>query len=264
VKLESRENNSSEKKRFQMFRPKTQRIDQLAKSQPHRIAELEQILDRKTNVYIDYANVRPWSEKLKWHVDPRRLKQFLDSFDTIHSVKFYVGTLGGDPESERFAKEIVGYGYDLKTKPVKIKRISINASSIPPNSADILKNFIRAPLLRSLKLEAIEYLNRQLGNLNRQGVTVLEDRKCNFDVEIGRDILVDENQGIEGVILWSGDSDFADPLTESLAAGKKASLFATPRVIASELNELRKKGLTIYDIQKIREFICWKREMHGP
>src|SRR6266704_5784892 len=110
-----------------MFRPKTQRIEQLAKVHAARVAEIEAILDRKTHVYIDYANVRPWSEKLHWHVDPRRLKQFLDSFDAVHSVKFYVGTLSGDYESEKFAKEIAGYGYDLKTKPVKIKRISINA-----------------------------------------------------------------------------------------------------------------------------------------
>ena len=45
-----------------------------------------------TNVYIDFANVLGWQDKLKWHIDQKRLKQFLDSFTTINSVKFYSGT----------------------------------------------------------------------------------------------------------------------------------------------------------------------------
>jgi len=114
-----------------------------------------------------------------------------------------------------------------------------------------------------LKLEAIEYLNNQLRELNRQGKKYLEDRKCNFDVEIGRDMLVDYAElGIENFVLWSGDSDFADPLTQLIEDGKKVAVFATARRIAAEFGELVKKGLYIYDIQKIRNFICWKREMN--
>lgn len=244
-----------------MFKPRTERIRKLAENYPERIAELESVFDRKTNVYIDYANVRPWSEKLGWHVDPKRLKQFLDSFDTINSIKFYQGTLIGDADSERLIKHLKEFGYDVKTKPVKILRLSINVSSIPQNSPDILKNFIRMPLLKKLKLEAIEYLNNQLRELNRQGQTHLEDRKCNFDVEIGRDMLLDDTQGVECFVLWSGDSDFADPLEQLLGDGKKAYVFATARRVASELNELVKEGLFIYEIQKIRNFICWRKEM---
>jgi hypothetical protein len=78
-----------------MFKPKTDRVKKLADEYTDRITELQAILNAPTNVYIDYANVRPWSEKLGWHVDPKRLKQLLDSFDTIQSIKFYQGTLGG-------------------------------------------------------------------------------------------------------------------------------------------------------------------------
>lgn len=139
-----------------MFKPKTERIQKLADRYPQRIKELEGIFDRKTNVYIDFANVRPWSTKLGWHVDPKRLKQFLDSFDAINSIKLYQGTLEGDAESEQFVRDVKSFGYDLKTKPVKIMRLSIDVSSIASNSPDILKHFVRAPLLRSLKLEAVE------------------------------------------------------------------------------------------------------------
>ena len=245
-----------------MFKPKTNRIRELAEKHPRRIEELEGIFDRKTNVYIDFANVRPWATKLGWHVDPKRLKQFLDSFDTIRSIKFYQGTLAGDEESEQFVKDIQNFGYDLKTKPVKIMRLSIDVSSVPADSPDILKNFIRPPLLRTLNLAAVEYLNNELRKLNRQGKRYLEDRKCNFDVEIGRDMLIDyAEHGIEGFVLWSGDSDFADPLNQLIDDGKKVFVFATARRIAAEFGELVKKGLFIYDIQKIRDFICWKREI---
>jgi uncharacterized LabA/DUF88 family protein len=245
-----------------MFKAKTDRIRELAEKYPRRIEELEKIFDRRTNVYIDFANVRPWANKLGWHVDVKRLKQFLDSFDSINSIRLYQGTLTGDAESEQFAQEVRRYGYDLTTKPVKIMKLSIDVSSIPANSPDILKNFIRAPLLRTLRLEAIEYLNNQLGELNRRGMTHLEDRKCNFDVEIGRDMLIDyATHGIESFVLWSGDSDFVDPLRQLIDDGMKVYVFATARRVAAEFGELKRRGLFIYDIQKIRNFICWRKEM---
>jgi uncharacterized LabA/DUF88 family protein len=245
-----------------MFKAKTQRIQKLAEKYSQRIQELERVFDRRTNVYIDFANVKPWATKLGWHVDVKRLKQFLDSFDSINSIKLYQGTLTGDAESEQFVREARGCGYDLTTKPVKIMRLSIDVSSIPANSPDILNNFVRAPLLRTLRLETIEYLNSQLRDLNRRGRTYLEDRKCNFDVEIGRDMLVDyAAHSIENFVLWSGDSDFVDPLRQLIDDGMKVSIFATARRVAAEFGELVKRGLFIYDIQKMRNFICWKREM---
>src|SRR3989338_3437152 len=103
-----------------MFTPKTERIENIAKDKQEVIKQLESIFGAKTHVYIDYANVRPWSVKLGWHIELKRLKQFLDSFDTVNAVKFYNGTLIGDAESERFVKDIGRFGYDVKTKPVKI------------------------------------------------------------------------------------------------------------------------------------------------
>jgi uncharacterized LabA/DUF88 family protein len=111
-------------------------------------------------------------------------------------------------------------------------------------------------------VESIEYLNRQLGELNKQGIKSIEDLKCNFDVEIGREMLRDyDKNGIENFALFSGDSDFAGPVKQLLDDGKKVVLFATARRIAAELNDLQNNGLIIYDVQKIRNFICWKREI---
>lgn len=247
-----------------MFNPKTQRLKELSLKYSDRIKEIESIFDGKTNVYIDYANVKPWATKLGWHIEPKRLKQFLDSFDAINTIKFYNGTLSGDPESEQFMQDVKKIGFDVHTKPVKIMRLSIDVSSIPSNSPDILKDFIRKPLLQKLKIEAVEFLNNQLKQLNEQGIFFIEDLKCNFDVEIGRDMLIDyDKNGIDNFVLWSGDSDFADPVRQLLSDGKKVSLFATARRVSTELGGLVNNGLFIFDIQKIRNFICWKKEIES-
>ncbi len=174
-----------------------------------------------------------------------------------------MGELKGDIRSEALIKDARSvFGPGLKTKPVKIMQLSIDVSSIAPDDPAILKNFIRRPLLDNLTIQTIQSLNAELGKLNQQGIRFLEDRKCNFDVEIGTDILLDlERDNAEVFVLWSGDSDFADPIIRLLEKGKKVYLFATARRVATELNALVPKGLVIFDIQKIRDFICWPREV---
>ena len=95
----------------------------------------------------------------------------------------------------------------------------------------------------------------------QKGEYFIEDMKCNFDVEIGVDMLLDcERNSAETFVLWSGDSDFADPIRKLISTGKKVCLFATAGRISSELNELRESGLKIFDIFELKEFICWPRE----
>ena len=209
--------------------------------------------------------MRPWSEKLGWHVEPQRVLQFFRSFDTVRDINIYSGTLKGDLKSEKENKDLAdSFGPGYVTKPVKIMKKSIDVSSISASSPDILKNFIRPSLLRQLKIETIEYMNARLADLNKQGVYFIEDRKCNFDVEIGRDMLLDyEKKECDCFELWSGDSDFAGPVGQLLKDGKKVYIFSTARKVSRELSELVPEGLYIYDIEKIRNFICWNKEMEG-
>lgn len=246
-----------------MFEPKTERIKEIADRNPELIKRLDGIFDTSTRIYIDYANVRPWSAKLQWHIDLKRLKQFLDSFDTIEAINFYNGYLDGDDRSKAEIEEIENRKYVVRTKPVKILRFPIDVSSIPKDSTALLDQFIRRALLRKYEVGTIEYLNERFRDMNKKGEYYIEDRKCNFDVEIGVDMLLDyEKNGTETFVLWSGDSDFADPLERLLKAGKKVVLFGTAGRISSELNALREAGLQIFDVFHLKEFICWKKELN--
>jgi uncharacterized LabA/DUF88 family protein len=236
-----------------MFKPVTPELAAFQKAYPGRITKLEEFFDGPSGVYIDYANVR---KRLGWRIDLERLKQLFDSFGVIVSQRFYFGTLEGDKGSEGFIRRIQKIGFELCTKPVKIMNLSIDATSITKGSPDILEHFISETLLRSLKLDAIEYLNEQLRDLNKQGVLALDHRKCNFDVEIGTDMRMDNHLGkCNNFCLWSGDSDFADPLRCLLGDMKKVIIFGAGGRIASELSDLRSQGLEIFDIKKLREVI---------
>ncbi len=105
------------------FQPKTSRIEKLASAFPYVVEEFEAILDRKTSIYLDYANIRGWSEKLEWHVDLKRLYQLFESFDCPKSLSFYYGTMERDRESEELIKNTQALGYAVTTKPVKRMRI---------------------------------------------------------------------------------------------------------------------------------------------
>lgn len=247
-----------------MFTPKTDRIKLISGDKQDVIKQLDDLFIGETRVYIDYANVRPWSTKLGWHVDIKRLKQFLDSFSKISqdSVNFYNGYLADNERSEKEKGEAENAKYVLRTKPVKIMNFSIDVSSIRSDETVLLDQFIKRALLKNYDISTVEYLNARFGDMNKRGIMSIEDMKCNFDVEIGVDMLLDcERNNAEVFALWSGDSDFADPIEKLMSAGKKVVLFATARKVSRELSALTAKGLMIFDIQKIRDFICWKKEL---
>ena len=245
-----------------MFTPKTKLIKKIAHEKQIVVKELDAIFCNRTHIYIDYANVRPWSVKLGWHIDLERLKAFLSSFDMIESVNFYNGYLEGNERSERERKLVENCRYIIRTKPVKKMYFSIDASSVPQDSTVLLDQFIRYALLKKYDIETIKYLNNFFADLNKKGEYHICDMKCNFDVEIGVDMLLDCERGsAETFVLWSGDSDFADPIKKLLGAGKKVFLFATSRKVSTELGKLAMDGLVIFDIQKINTFICWREEL---
>lgn len=224
------------------------------KAVPDRLAELKRLFVGDTHVYIDFANVRKHCAQLGWGVDLRRLKATLDATGSVRSARIYFGTIVGDRGSEGFAARIRKEGFDLQTKPVKFIDMSINISSVSPQSPDILKNFIDPNLIGLLKLEAIEYLNRQIGALNKEGRYSVQKMKCNFDVEIATDMRLDHAlDKAQTYCLWSGDSDFAHPISQLLRARRNVVVIS--KGVATEIGDLRPEGMIYYDLRKLGELI---------
>lgn len=237
-----------------MFKARTTKIEKIAENFPKDIQELEYIFDKPSTIYIDFANIIPWQDKLKRKIDIKRLKQFLDSFTNIKKIIFYYGTLLWDSKSEELIADVKKFYYQLVTKPVKIMRKSIDISSIEKSNPSILNSFIRKSLLNEMSIANIQYLNNILDWLNKKWILYIEDRKCNFDVEMGTDMLLDlRNWKIENFIIRTGDSDFQIAVDEIAKAGKKAYIFSIPGRVSFELSNSQAK---IYNIKKIRNFIC--------
>jgi uncharacterized LabA/DUF88 family protein len=229
-------------------------LNNMAKTAAERLAELQGLFVGITHVYIDFANVNGCCSKLGWSLDFKKLKSLLDSVGTVKSAKVYYGTIVGDHGSEGFVARIRKEGFQVETKPVKMIELPINVSSITTQSTDILRNFIDDTLIKSLKVEAIEYLNQQLAELNKQGIYSLKKRKCNFDVEIGTEMRLDNALGkAETFCLWSGDSDFAHPIWQLLDEGKKVVVVS--KGMARELSDLQPDGLIYFDIRKLKDLI---------
>lgn len=245
------------------FTPKTAKISEIANRQPDRINELESIFGERTNVYIDWANVYRRQQKLERHIDLRRLYQLLRSFSQIDKIRRYYGSLVGDKTSEKWIAEAKTFGYDVVSKSVKIMHHSIDVSGIPIDSSDVIRQYINKWLLDHLDRATIIALNERLKIVNDWWLRKIQELKCNFDVEIGVDMILDleksQSQGYyKTFVLWSWDSDFADIVNRITNSGFEVYVFSTSKRVSKELAET---NAHIYDIKKIRDFICRNREI---
>ena len=78
-------------------------------------------------------------------------------------------------------------------------------------------------------------------------------RKCDFDVEITRDVLLNLNK-IDGIILFSGDGDYAPLAEEVIKAGKQMILVFAQGCRGKEYENFD-KGLYQCSVKKLRKFI---------
>src|SRR5437879_13329353 len=93
-----------------MFVPQTSRIRKLANYYPRIPADLDRILgSSKNGLYIDYANVRNWSNDLGWNTDVKRLRQLFMSFTATQIHRFYYGRIEGDDASSDFLRDVEAY-----------------------------------------------------------------------------------------------------------------------------------------------------------
>jgi len=72
-------------------------------------------LKGKTAVFIDWANVHGWEERLKWKIDLARLYRYLKNYKAIKQMRFYFGT-DQHPASKKQIKNARQIGFYVTTK----------------------------------------------------------------------------------------------------------------------------------------------------
>lgn len=175
--------------------------------------------------YLDLANMFHWQSRLKRKFQIEEIISELQNISSIKEIKIYFGIDTRKKKASKTIQERVeDKGAVFITKPVKyIKRI-VNRSFFFKKSTFTLLDTKTTTRVNQLIKEAKEI------NL------VIEEPKCNFDVEITMDIINDMKK-IKGILLFSGDSDFRAPLELLKRKGKKVYIVGARGQVAKELFE---------------------------
>lgn len=85
---------------------------------------LKQYVKGKIYVFIDAANILYSQQTLRWRVDYKKLKDYLEQECNLGAIYFYTGRVGENHKQNSFITKLVNLGYKVKTKEVKRIKIS--------------------------------------------------------------------------------------------------------------------------------------------
>ncbi|MFH0769854.1 MAG: NYN domain-containing protein [Candidatus Peregrinibacteria bacterium] len=172
-----------------------------------------------TIALIDWANIFHVQEKNGWEVDLAKLHALLRSHSQVHDIVLFHGR-DTHPKSVEFLAIQAKTGYRIVTKDVKLVRIMEDSEG----------NTLPVPLLR---------------------------RKCDFDVEISMEILLNLDR-FYGFILFSGDGDYA-PIFDVLRERRKQAILVFPQGSKGreyEENIERNRGMFLCSLERLRSQIA--------
>jgi uncharacterized LabA/DUF88 family protein len=188
-----------------------------------------EILNKETaiNAYLDLANMFHWQEVLGWRFRIEDVIKQLFTSQNIKEIKVYYGFNERDRiNSEVFHNRIKKAGAILKTKPIKFIKKTVNEAL-----------FFKKPTL-TLFDDGIKKKIYELIKMIQESNIVIEEPKCNFDVEITLDMM-DDAEKITGVILFSGDSDLSAPLERLKVKGKRIYIVGVRGMVSAELHRIK-------------------------
>lgn len=244
-----------------------------------------------TLALIDWANIFSSQQKNGWKVDTHKLHVFLTGHPLIKDVVFFHGE-DAHPLSKAFLEEQRSIGYRVISKPVKNIPVSID-ESIFRSKMDVLerdlkmlreKNNTISALLYSLDenlraqmkkkwlplsddffhvFDIIEQIDSEIGKTDSALQflwsnirSTIVRRKCDFDVEISREVLLNL-QRYRSFILFSGDGDYAPIFDVLRERGKQAILVFPHGRRGKEYEEVpeRKRAIFLCSLELIRRFV---------
>ena len=177
--------------------------------------------------YLDLTNMFHWQDVLGWGFRIEDIIAQLYAIPTIKEVKVFYGLNKRNPNSSYALRRRIGKaGATLRTKPVKFIKKNIDEALLFKKSTRTIFD----DGVNSKMQELIDEL-KKLG-------TIIEEPKCNFDVEIAMEI-IDDIEKVSAVLLFSGDSDLAAPLVRAKLKGKKIYIAGVRGMTAFELHEVK-------------------------
>lgn len=164
-----------------------------------------------------------WQDTLKWNFSIYYLIKQLLEIRTVKELRIYYGLNTRElQKSENFHQRLRKTGAIVISKPVKWIRKEI--------TKDL---FVKPSTLDLFDTNAHTKLDELIDCLQQQGI-VIEEPKCNFDVEMALDML-DNMDKISGILVFSGDSDLKEPLERFKLKGKHIYIFGVRGQVAAEL-----------------------------
>jgi uncharacterized LabA/DUF88 family protein len=100
----------------------------------------------------------------------------------------------------------------------------------------------------------LKNLNVNIGELQEQLKQPVLRRKCDFDVEISRDVY-NNLKNFETIIIFSGDGDYSALAEDLISKGKKVIVVFAPGHKGKEYEDF-KMGLFLCSANKLKEFIA--------
>jgi len=183
--------------------------------------------------YLDLTNMFHWQDVLGWKFRVEDIIKQLLSFPNIKEVKVYYGLNPRDRKnSEAFHERIKKVGAILPNPPKEMKFVRKVISE---------DMFFQRRTMSLFDGQIKNKIREFVGWLLGSGI-VIEESKCNFDVEMTMDML-DDAEKVTAVLLFSGDSDMYAPLERLKVKGKHLSIVGVRGKVATELHRIEDKYL---------------------
>lgn len=179
--------------------------------------------------YLDLTNMFHWQDILGWKFRIEDVVGQLFTFPNIKEIKIYYGKNERDlKNSEAFHNRIKKTGAILRTKPMKFIIKDINEGL-----------FFQRRTMTLFEGSVKNKIQELIDELQKSEI-IIEEPKCNFDVEITMDML-DDIEKFTAVMLFSGDSDLKEPLERLKIKNKKIGVVGVRGIVAGELHDIKDK-----------------------
>ena len=179
--------------------------------------------------YLDLTNMFHWQDTLGWKFRIEDVVGQLFTFPNIKEIKIYYGKNERDlKNSEAFHNRIKKTGAILRTKPMKFIIKEINEGL-----------FFQRRTITLFDGSVRNKIQGLIDELQKSGI-IIEELKCNFDVEMTMDML-DDTEKLTAVMLFSGDSDLKEPLERLKVKNKKIGIVGVRGIVAGELHDIKDK-----------------------